>query len=92
MEHNKIVIKRKIITNQVFVYRGDEVLDKVLLGVGVALVALGIGFLAVASRMQAIRHPFVLGGLLWSVVGSITIIIGRSVNRKKRKQLGAQIK
>lgn len=64
-------------------------MDKILIGAGIGLVALGVGFLAAAPSMFEIREPLILGGLLWSVLGSITAIIGRSVGTKKTKQLGA---
>jgi len=60
-------------------------LDKVLFGVGAVLLVLGIGFFVVAPIMPTMRDPFVLGGLLWSAIGGITIIISRSMNYKKRE-------
>lgn len=64
-------------------------MDKILIGAGMALVGLGVGFLLVSPLMFEIREPLILGGLLWSVLGGVTAIIGRSVNAKKMKQLGA---
>ncbi|NDB63792.1 MAG: hypothetical protein EB170_08005 [Nitrosopumilaceae archaeon] len=64
-------------------------LDKILIGAGMALVGLGVGFLAAAPLMLEIRESLILGGLLWSVLGGVTAIIGRSVGAKKMKQLGA---
>ncbi len=64
-------------------------MDKILIGAGIGLVGLGVGFLAAAPSMFEIREPLILGGFLWSALGSIIAIIGRSVGTKKRKQLGA---
>jgi hypothetical protein len=64
-------------------------LDKVIIGAGIGLIILGIGFLIVAPSMFEIREPLILGGLLWSVVGGITLILGISINYKKNKQFGA---
>lgn len=64
-------------------------MDKILIGAGMALVGLGVGFLTAAPLMLEIREPLILGGLLWSVLGGVTAIIGRSVSAKKMKQLGA---
>ncbi|MBM3895601.1 MAG: hypothetical protein FJ359_04100 [Thaumarchaeota archaeon] len=64
-------------------------MDKILIGAGIGLGGLGVGFLAAAPLMFEIREPLILGGLLWSVLGSITAIIGFSVGAKKRKQFGA---
>jgi hypothetical protein len=64
-------------------------LDRIIVGSGLGLVALGVGFLSASPGIFEIREPLILGGLLWSVIGGITVIIGRSVGAKKRKQLGA---
>ena len=64
-------------------------MDKIIVGAGLGLVALGVGFLAVAPSLFEIREPLILGGLLWSVIGGITVILGRSIGSKKAKQLGA---
>jgi hypothetical protein len=64
-------------------------LDKIIVGSGLGLVALGVGFLAASPGMFEIREPLILGGLLWSAIGGITVIIGRSIGIKKRKQSGA---
>jgi len=63
-------------------------LDKILIGTGIGLGALGVGFLVASPSMFEIRQPLILGGLLWLVTGSITTIIGRSVGTNKSKQLG----
>ena len=64
-------------------------MDKIIIGAGLGLVALGVGFLVSSPTMFEIREPLILGGLLWSVIGGITVIIGRSIGSKKRKELGA---
>ena len=71
------------------VVREVSQLDRFLIIVGMALLGLGVGLLVVAPSMLAMRDPFVLGGLLLSVIGGITILVGRSVNRKKNQRLGA---
>jgi len=63
-------------------------LDRFLIIVGMALLGLGVGLLVVAPSMLTMRDPFVLGGLLWSVIGGITMFVGRSVNHKKNQRLG----
>ena len=64
-------------------------MDKIIVGAGIGLVILGTGLLAVSPMMSDIREPFILGGLLWSVIGGITIIMGRRIGTKKQKELGA---
>jgi hypothetical protein len=64
-------------------------LDKIIIGAGLGLVSLGVGFLAASPMMFEVREPFILGGLLWSIIGGITIMIGRSKGSKKRRELGA---
>lgn len=64
-------------------------MDRFLIIVGMALLGLGVGLLVVAPSMLAMRDPFVLGGSLWSAIGGITMLVGRSVNRKKNQRLWA---
>lgn len=64
-------------------------LDKIIIGAGLGLIILGASLLAVSPMMSDIREPFILGGLLWSVVGAITMIVGRRIGSKKQKELGA---
>ncbi len=64
-------------------------MDKIIIGAGLGLVSLGVGFLAASPMMFEVREPFILGGLLWSIIGGITIMIGRSIGSKKRRELGA---
>ena len=63
-------------------------MDKIIIGAGLGLVSLGVGFLAASPMMFEVREPFILGGLLWSIIGGITMI-GRSKGSKKRRELGA---
>lgn len=53
------------------------------------MVALGAGFLITSPMVFEVREPFILGGLLWSVIGGITVMIGRSIGSKKTRELGA---
>ena len=64
-------------------------MDKIIIGAGLGLASLGVGFLVASPMMLEVREPFILGGLLWSIIGGITIMIGRSKGSKKRRELGA---
>lgn len=64
-------------------------MDKIIICAGLGLVVLGAGFLIVSPMVFEVREPFILGGLLWSVIGGITVMIGRSIGSKKRRELGA---
>ena len=64
-------------------------MDKILIGAGIGLVGLGVGFLVAAPYMFEIRQPLILGGFLWTVVGSFTALLGRQKNLKQNQKLGA---
>lgn len=64
-------------------------MGKLILSVGVVLIALGVGFLVVASTDYNLSSAFTTGGYLWLVIGAVTALIGFKVNRSKEQQLGA---
>ncbi|HIH46135.1 MAG TPA: hypothetical protein HA292_03510 [Candidatus Nitrosotenuis sp.] len=64
-------------------------MDRILVGAGLALVGLGVGFLATSTFIFEIREPFILGGLLWTVVGGVTAVLGKMKSLKKTQPLGA---
>ena len=64
-------------------------MDKTLIGVGGALIGLGAAFL-VAGQVVSDLHPaFGTGGILWSVIGAITMGLGFKVRKSKIAQLDA---
>ncbi len=60
-------------------------MDKMILSVGAVLIALGIGFLVVASMDYTLSGAYTTGGYLWLVVGAITAGIGIKVNRSSKE-------
>lgn len=64
-------------------------LDRMILGAGIAMVALGLGFLIANEMISGLHSAYVTGGYLWVIIGGITVGIGVKVNREKQKQLEA---
>ena len=64
-------------------------MDKLILSVGLVLIALGVGFLAVASTDYNLSSAYTTGGYLWLVVGAVTAGLGFKVKRSEQQQLGA---
>jgi uncharacterized membrane protein HdeD (DUF308 family) len=63
--------------------------DKMILFVGIALIALGIDFLTIVSIGYTLSSAYTTGGYLWLVIGAATMVLGLKVNRSKKQQLGA---
>ena len=64
-------------------------MDRVILGAGIAMVGLGLGFLIANEMISGLHNAYVTGGYLWLIIGAITSGIGVKVNREKQKQLDA---
>jgi len=64
-------------------------MDKMILSVGVSLIALGAGFLTVGSIDHDLSSAYTTGGYLWLIVGGATIGLALKVKDSKRQQLGA---
>lgn len=60
-----------------------------ILSVGVVLIGLGVGFFVVGSMDYTLSNAFTTGGLLWLVIGGVTLGLGLKVNRQKNQQIGA---
>ena len=59
-------------------------MDKTIVGVGSALVALGVGFWAVSQWMSDLHSAYLIGGYLWAGLGAITLALG--LKKKERLQ------
>jgi hypothetical protein len=66
-----------------------SIMDKLIFSVGIVLIALGVGFLAVASTDYNLSSAYTTGGYLWLVIGAVTTGLGIKVNRSKQQQIGA---
>lgn len=64
-------------------------MDKMILSAGLALIALGVGFLAVGALDYNLSGAYTTGGYLWLVIGAGTVGLGLKVKRSKEQQLGA---
>ena len=64
-------------------------MDKTILSVGIVLIGLGVGFLAVGSIDYTLSSAYSTGGLLWLVIGGVTSGLGLKVNRPQKQQIGA---
>lgn len=60
-------------------------LDRIIIGCGTGLAALGIGML-VTSQFVAASDPFMLGGLLWLSVGGATVALGKRARKNRALQ------
>ena len=59
-------------------------MDKFLMSIGAAIVALGVGFLIAYEIIPQLHGAFVTGGYLWTVLGAGVIGLGYKVNRPKK--------
>ncbi|MCA9811880.1 MAG: hypothetical protein KC483_03345 [Nitrosarchaeum sp.] len=64
-------------------------MDKTILSVSIILIGLGVGFLAVGSIDYTLSSAYSTGGLLWLVIGGVTLGLSLKVNRPKKQQIGA---
>jgi hypothetical protein len=64
-------------------------MDKLILSAGLALIALGVGFLAMTLTDYNISSAYTTGGYLWLVIGAAIAGLGFKVKRSKQQQLGA---
>jgi hypothetical protein len=60
-----------------------------ILSVGVVLIGLGVGFFVVGSMDHTLSNAYTTGGLLWLVVGCVTLGLALKVNHQKKQQIGA---
>lgn len=65
-------------------------LDMVLAGFG--LISLGAGFLVISYVLSEIHEYLILGGLLWFVLGSATLIINVIVDHERKKTVDMSLK
>ena len=56
---------------------------------GLALIALGVGFLVVKQMDPTLHFAFDLGGGLWTAIGAATVLVGLKVKREKPVKMGA---
>lgn len=61
-------------------------MDKTIVGAGAALAALGVGFATIGEMDYNLSSAFGTGGLLWLVIGSITVAFGLKVKRQKKQK------
>lgn len=66
-----------------------KALDKLISSVGIALIGLGVGFFVVGSMDYTLSNAYSTGGLLWLVVGGVTLVLGLKANHQKKQQIGA---
>lgn len=59
-----------------------------ILSVGIVLISLGVGFFVVGFMDYNLSNAYTTGGLLWLVVGGVTLGLGLKVNRSKKQQTG----
>lgn len=87
MTGNKIKVKERHGQTEFWHTLKVRFLDKVLFGVGTVLLLLGVGFLVVVpiSNPDITGGPYILGGLLGSAIGGVTIIVSRAMNYEKRE-------
>lgn len=64
-------------------------LDRIILGAGIAMAVLGLGFLIANEIISGLHGAYITGGYLWLIMGTITVGIGIKVTREKQKQLDA---
>ena len=64
-------------------------MDNMIFSAGIVLIALGIGFLAVGSIDYSLSSAYTTGGILWSVIGGITLGLGLKVKQSKKQQMSA---
>lgn len=64
-------------------------MDRIILGAGIAMAVLGLGFLIASEMISGLHSAYVTGGYLWLIVGAITAGIGIKVKRERQKQLEA---
>ena len=63
-------------------------MDKTILGAGIALFALGIGFLVAKMIEPSLHQAFTTGGYLWLVVGAGTTLF--AIRTKKEELVSNQ--
>lgn len=64
-------------------------MDKMIFSAGIALVCLGVGFLAAPLLDASLSNAFTSGGYLWIILGGITAGFGVRVKRANQTKLGA---
>lgn len=64
-------------------------MDKTILSAGLALVALGLGFLMVPYFDASLSIAYTSGGYLWLILGGITVGFALRVKREVSKPMGA---
>lgn len=62
-------------------------MDKMIVAMGAALIALGLGFWTTYEMIAGLHEAYQTGGALWLVVGAITIAMGL----KKKERLGVSL-
>ena len=61
-------------------------MEKFLMAIGGALVALGVGFLVSFEVVPDLHQAFVTGGYLWTALGVGVIVFGSRVKTKKQQK------
>ena len=73
----------------VILFREVAHLDRMILGAGIAMAVLGLGFLIANEMISGLHSAYVTGGYMWLIIGGITAGVGVKVNREKQKELEA---
>ena len=64
-------------------------MDKLIIIVGIIIVALGVSFVAAGAIYPSIHEAYGVGGILWLVVGAITTGLGLKKRNEKIRKLEA---
>ena len=59
-------------------------MDKTILGAGLALVGLGIGFLVAKAIEPSLHQAFSTGGYMWMIVGAGTTLFALRIKKEKQ--------
>lgn len=62
-------------------------MEKTIVGAGASLVALGLGFGIAGYIDPGLHFAFKLGGIAWTAIGGITIMLGLRMRKEKERSL-----
>jgi hypothetical protein len=64
-------------------------LSRLIITSGIVLLGIGVGFFIAGQLDPMVHSAFKTGGILWSVIGGITLGIGIKVGYKSKSNLEA---
>ncbi len=64
-------------------------MSKLIIASGLVLLAMGVGFFIAGQLDPMLHSAFKIGGVLWSVIGGITLGVGIKVGHKSKSELEA---